>query len=524
MESLLMNLSRSFARQSEGGCFRRVLHPPGTVCPTLHRFEEDVQLIELDSGIWCLNHSLRQQQFYGDRMLATAFGNLANGNDACDPALLKALLEEGFVVPPGGDRSRARSELMERESRRIAGESKPDFRLLRVLLTDRCNLACSYCKVVLNTKDARTRPTDADRLEDAVRFFFDNSKEASPKIIHITGGEPTIHRGHILRILDAKEAYSRQHENCWVVLGTNATLLTEVDAQEFARRGVKCIVSMDGPEEIHNRLRTNSAGRGSWRSVDTGLKKLKAAGVEVSISMVIGRHNVGDLEEVIEWVLETYVPSGLGVNFMKAPTPEQAQFAHRITPGAYAETLYRVHRRFRDRGVFLELPFRKVDPFVSQYYRFHDCGAAEGANLNIDSKGNLGPCKSFLVRGELALSDLTAEGYQTAVVQKWRRRSPIYYDECSGCPARGMCGNGCAYEAKVGTGNEMAVDDGACGYTQYFNQLMVAELGEIVSARAARGGNQWWAIPSREERQRIAGFVGAREHTLSYSIGHPRFS
>jgi radical SAM protein with 4Fe4S-binding SPASM domain len=503
--------------------FLEVEHPNYSYSPERSFYlEKDVQLLKMSEGLYCLNHALRHRQIYGGEILKSFFDDINSGREIdTNHPLCQAMLKEEFVVNDYLQISRVKIGLIKEEDLRGQLE-KPSFRLLRVLLTDVCNLACSYCKVVQNVKEVKSTPTDGDRLDDVVKFFFANSEEQEPKIIHITGGEPTLFKDQVWKILASKKKYSRPNENVWMVMGTNATLITEDDAKILAAAGVKCIVSMDGPEAIHDTLRGNKGGRGSWKKVNEGIRRLKAAGVEVSISIVIGQHNVGKADSIIEWILDEYQPTGLGVNFMKAPTPEMQTFAYRIVPKEYAETMYAIHKKFRHRGVFLELPFRKIDPFVAQYYRFHDCGAAEGANLNVDSKGNIGPCKSFLVMNELAIDQLDASAYQKTIVNKWRERSPIYFSECDGCTARGMCGNGCAYEARFKDRNEMGVDGGACEYTQHFNHLILADLASMVVPSIVTAN--WWHVVKAEERQKIAGQVAARENTLSYSIGHPRFT
>ena len=50
--------------------------------------------------------------------------------------------------------------------------------------------------------------------------------------------------------------------------------------------------------------------------------------------MVLGRHNLDHAEEVIGWFLDEYQPTGLGVNFMKPPTPGQADYDQLIAPDA----------------------------------------------------------------------------------------------------------------------------------------------------------------------------------------------
>jgi radical SAM protein with 4Fe4S-binding SPASM domain len=276
---------------------------------------------------------------------------------------------------------------------------------------------------------------------------------------------------------------------------------------------------MDGPEEIHDTLRRNWAGRGSWKDVDRGILKLKQAGAEVSLSMVLGKHSIDRAKETIQWFLDRYQPTGMGVNFMKPPTPQQKNYDQLIDEGYYSEIMYDIHRQFRDRGLFLELVFRKLQPFVEQRYRYHDCGAAGGTNLNIDAKGNIGPCKSFLIMKRLALGTLSAAEYSSQVIAQWRKRSPVYYHYCDNCNARGMCGNGCAYDAHVNSGNEMAVDSRSCRYTKGFHQLFIKDLYELTYPEKI-GQESDWKYVSRDIRERLLGDVRARPHTLSYSIGH----
>lgn len=491
--------------------------PRLAVDPARLRPETNTQLLDLGGGAWCLNHALRQQQLYGGQVLRETYRDLRDGMTPADQDLARVLVEQGFAAAPGEAPERFHRELMRAEDAKQ--DVQPSFTLLRILLTDVCNLSCSYCKVIPNVLAPQAEPTDADRLAEVIAFFFTHSDVSRPKIIHITGGEPTLFFHQVQHIVEVAEHAARPGENFWFVIGTNATLIRQRQAAFLAEHDVKCIVSMDGPQHIHDALRRNHGGRGSWRMVDAGVRRLKEAGAEVSLSMVLGQHNLDQAEETITWFLETYQPTGLGVNFMKPPTPDQKDYQHLVDPDRYADRMYAIHQAFRDRGLFLELVYRKLQPFVEQRYRFHDCGAAGGTNLNVDAKGNVGPCKSFLVMDRLAMQALDIDAYRSTVVTKWRKRSPIYYTHCEGCAARGMCGNGCAYDAMVHSGDEMAIDLRSCQYTQRFNQLFVEDLFNQVRP-AGPVPATWWHLPSRAERGRLLGAVSARPRTLSYSIGH----
>lgn len=482
------------------------------------QFETNVQLINMGEGAYCLNHALRLEQIFGNQVLKEAYYNIRDGKAyLVDERLLQTMFDKGFLVQAGVSPDHEHRRLMEQEDNKK--DVSISFTLLRILLTDICNLACSYCKVVQNVASTLVTPTSSSQLEQGIKFFFSNSDPKRNKIIHITGGEPTLFWDSVRLIVDLKKQYQRPDENIWVVMGTNATRINDERARYLAENDVKCIVSMDGPEGIHDQLRGTRGGQGSWKAVDRGIRKLKEAGVEISISMVLGKHTINEAYLIINWFLEEYQPTGLGVNFMKPPTPEQKDYEYLIDPDIYADTMFEIYKSFRDRGLFLELVYRKLQPFVEQRYRFHDCGAAGGTNLNVDAKGNVGPCKSFLVMDQLALKDLDSDTYRSTVISQWRKRSPIYYSYCDDCAARGMCGNGCAYDAQIHLGNDMAIDIRSCKYTKRFNQLFIEDLFSIVKPNDFQKVS-WWHVPTKSEREAVLGNVKARPRTLSYSIGH----
>lgn len=486
-----------------------------TDLPFSQKYFDCVQLLELGDNTYCLNNSITNKQvFLNDHTLEILSNESFFKKDS---SFKRLLFTERFLHRHNESTTDLREKIACAESERGTSIS---YSLLRILLTDYCNLACDYCKVVQNVSTPKSRPVTPTQIDYAMQLFFENSIVSKPKIIHCTGGEPTVHWTLIEYIIAAAERYKRENENYWIVLGTNATLLNPEKAKQLAKHNVKCIVSMDGDQETHDLLRRNYGGRGSWKQVDRGIRHLKNAGAELSISVVFGKHNISRADEIVQTLVNTYEPTGLGVNFIKPPTPDLLDYPYLIDSVDYAETLYRLHMKWRDKGLFLELPFRKIDPFVNRYYRTHDCGAAGGTTLNLDSRGNLGPCKSFLVMESVAFDGSTANMKNFETLQKsWRRRSPIFNTNCHQCPAQGSCGNGCAYEAWIHNGNDMGIDQRSCMYTKRFHQLMIGDLFEVTGG-LTRLKHAGWFMPSDSERKKLLGKVAEVPHTLSFSIGH----
>gem|GEM_PF-1854567 len=395
------------------------------------------------------------------------------------------------------------------------------YRLLRILLTDVCNLSCDYCKVMHNITTVTKRAASPEDLKHVIELFFNGSVPSTPKVIHISGGEPLIAWERVKQIIVLVESLKRAGERYFIALGTNGILINAERAKYLSHHNIKVIVSIDGQQDIHDILRKDHTGRGSFKQVDMGIRLLNSFGIELGLSMVIGKHNVCHLKREISTMLEEYRPVSIGVNYMKPPTKSQGDFPFLITPIDFVQATYDAFRVFRNTGLFFELVYRRVHPFVTRRFRYHDCGAAAGTTINIDARGNIGPCKSFLALNTLA-SGMTIEpanccSMKPNILDSLQRRSPVYIDTCQGCKAIGICGNACAYESWVQSGNMMNCDKRACEYTRQFYQKFVDDLAEIT---AQVHGNRSFQEPTENDRQQVLGRITVNPDTLSSSIGH----
>ncbi len=174
---------------------------------------------------------------------------------------------------------------------------------LSLNLTRRCNLKCWMCEQhrhqsrgssVLSWYDpARELPLAVWRnLLKQVAYF-------RPRL-YLTGGEPLLYPHLPELILEAKKRGLLVH------LQTNGTLLDRA-AQELVAAAVEMVtVSLDGPPEIHDRIRGQ---RGAFRRTREGIAALLAAregrgGPLVLINCVISKANIPILGEVASLALE----------------------------------------------------------------------------------------------------------------------------------------------------------------------------------------------------------------------------
>jgi len=496
------------------------------------RLSQYVKTWEVVPGTWVMSHSLNLKNglIYGDTRLQTVTNILSNGPDKNEFIKLSESMYEpetseklwGILTDGNFIHPKTQAENVYQYHTPDLYADKPHTRLLRVLLTDKCNLDCSYCKVMpfLNPPEKMHQPVSAVRSKDldaVTDMFFEGSVAEEDKTIHVSGGEPLIAPNEVKHIYDRAIAKKRPGERLRLVLGTNAMLMTNEFAKYMADNNVFAIVSVDGRPETHNTYRLNHAGQASFKKVDVGLQIIRAHKLHYGLSMVVGKHNHQTINEEIDWMLKQYPEMvSLGVNKMKPPTPNQKDFEGLISPEEYVEAVYTAHQKFRNTGLYLELVNRHLGPFVEGTVRAHDCGAASGTTINIGPDGKIGTCKTAVATGWLS-SSMENKEQMDAVMKALRARSQLYKNECQKCPALGVCGNGCAYEAEVQHGDMNGIDEEGCGYTQLFLERFHKDLTYLLADKIS--DNSFY-VPTKEDRKKLYGNVIPNELTLAGSIGH----
>src|SRR5690348_15655895 len=146
-------------------------------------------------------------------------------------------------------------------------------------LTNQCNLACTYCyefgEDKVATPEGKPKFMDIETAKASVDFLLKESE--GRKSIHITffGGE-TLMNFPLLKEVVAYASDKAASEDRFIdfSLTTNATLLTPAIIQFLSDNSIGVTVSMDGPPELHDKLRVFSNGRGSYDIIEPRVKVL----------------------------------------------------------------------------------------------------------------------------------------------------------------------------------------------------------------------------------------------------------
>ncbi len=308
-----------------------------------------------------------------------------------------------------------------------------------------CNLSCRYCFYAAT--DAQFAPgahrMSMQTLQRALRSYVPSATGG----VHIgfQGGEPTLmglpffQEAHRL-ILALKNPAAQLN---WA-LQTNGTLLGEEWAAFAAQTGLLLGVSLDGPPDVHNALRS-----GSHERVLAGIGHLRAAGAQFNTLTVVSQHNVARPLDVWDALLDA------GSQFFQFIACLRDELSP--NPFAWADFLMAAFERWEQSWPLIYV--RNFDEMLISFaqYREVSCQTSPRCALNlvVEHDGSVYPCDFFVddahKLGNAAGDDLVALSDSPAAQAFVAAKAPVD-PRCAACAYRPLCQGHCpAYRGADGS-------------------------------------------------------------------------
>lgn len=160
-----------------------------------------------------------------------------------------------------------KSVVVKTSQKKVANDKIMPVNALLLIITDNCNMACTYCygRFGLNRKENQM-------TKDTVRKTIDLCHKLNIKQVAFFGGEPLLNFKVIVEAIE----YSRLKKlDINFGMTTNGTLVTEEIADYLKKNNVRVSVSIDGPEDIHNISRRYKDNTSTYNDVLNGISILK---------------------------------------------------------------------------------------------------------------------------------------------------------------------------------------------------------------------------------------------------------
>ncbi|KKM11833.1 hypothetical protein SY88_06500 [Clostridiales bacterium PH28_bin88] len=419
---------------------------------------------------------------------------------------IHSLTSDGFLVPINANED----ELVE-EMLRESMDKTPDIHILKLFLTTRCNFNCKYCLIIKNLKGIQGERLDVETLEKALDFFAWHSAKSSRKrkTIFLYGGEPLTNPEVMMwairraRELEAEGTLGGELE---LILETNGSLITPEVAEFLARNRVILIVSLDGPERIHNCMRTYSDGSGTFCDAIRGYRLAREKGCVAVVSTVFGPHVAPNVSEVVTFLAREVQTPSIGLDLLHIiETPEErVEIPIELVVERYIEA-FKVARK---EGLYVEHIMRRIRPFVEESRRLKDCPAC-GSRIVVAPDGAVGLCEGFIGSRQYFIGNVTdtQDLRKNSWFLEWNNRTPFRSKTCRECIALSICGGGCVYNAYVQYTDIHGVDDTICATSRGFINWLIEDLYRLLSERTQGFPLMSVHVASVQEKRNLYGRI-----------------
>jgi uncharacterized protein len=323
-------------------------------------------------------------------------------------------------------------------------------------VANKCNLHCSYCYEPETAKYASSPvQMDWDTARQSVDFLFRKAGGNREVSICFFGGEALLNFSLLRVVVDyAEKQAQRQGKKVDFSLTTNATLLTDDIIDFFNAHRVGITISIDGPQDLHDKRRfsltTRGERKGSYAQVVSRVRRLfdrySARPVVARVTVTKGTIEIPRIYEHL---------TGLGffeVGF--SPVTAKNEEEHGLEPANLRQML----AGFKELGqLYIERAlqnrytgFSNLSTMLTDLYtgtnKLFPCGAGLGL-LDIDGNGDVYLCHRFPGNEEHKYGNvkngLDYERLNEFVNSAHIENKPI----CQTCWIRGLCGGGCYHEA-----------------------------------------------------------------------------
>jgi len=365
------------------------------------------------------------------------------------------------------------------------------FPLQRVVLnvTNQCNLACTYCYEYSADKiaqqDGKPKYMTADIAESAVEMLI--LEAGGREGLHVTffGGE-TLLNFNVMRttVIYAERRAAELGKRIEFSLTTNATLLNETIVDFLSEHRIGVTVSIDGDQELNDKMRVFHDGRGSYSVIAPKIKELlkrhrtNSIGARVTLTS-----QVADVQRIYQHLTTELGFDSVGFSPATA-SPDRLYHIGTQKMDNILDSFAKLAWEYRDYAVegkqhgFTNVSdtLKELNSGVSKAY---PCGAGVGL-LGVGTAGDISLCHRFVDSPVGKMGHVKEGGVDHEARGEFLATHHIgaRYD-CHTCWARPTCAGGCFHEAFVHYGETSAANLHYCDWIRGWNDLCLQILGEI---------------------------------------------
>ena len=329
-----------------------------------------------------------------------------------------------------------------------------------------CNLNCSYCFASQGKYHGERALMSFEVGKRALDFLIENSGRRTNLEVDFFGGEPLMNWEVVKQLVEYARTQEEPHHKKFRFTLTTNGMLIDNDVIDFANREMSNVVlSLDGRKEIHDALRVDYAGNGSYDRIVPKFQKLvKARGGKNYYMRGTFTHANPDFTKDLFHMADlgftelSMEPVVCAPGDSAALTPEDIE----IVKQQYELLAVDMLRREKE-GKPITFYHYMLDltggPCI--YKRISGCGSGT-EYMAVTPWGDLYPCHQFVGEEKYKLGNIWDGVTNTALREEFRSCNAYARPDCKDCWAKLYCSGGCAANAYHATGSIRGVYEAGC--------------------------------------------------------------
>lgn len=328
---------------------------------------------------------------------------------------------------------------------------QPIVKSLCLHIAHDCNLRCRYCFASTGGFGGGRSLMSKEIGEKAIDFAITGSQNRTNLDIDFFGGEPLVNPEVVKHlVLYARKREKESNKKIKLTLTTNGMLLDEEMSKFLNEHNVLLVLSLDGRPEVHDKMRPDIGGNGSYEKVAKAFKNIidSRDGKNYYLRGTYTKEN-------LDFAADVEHMATIGKELSMEPVVEK-DAAYKIDE----EDLPIIFDEYEKLAKLYLKEHLAGNPFNFFHFnmaldggpclpkRLSGCGAGH-EYFAITPEGDIYPCHQFVGRDNYKLGTLDSGLEKLEISKEFRKAHVLNKPTCLECWARFHCSGGCHANADL---------------------------------------------------------------------------
>lgn len=322
--------------------------------------------------------------------------------------------------------------------------------LVRILVTNNCNLKCRYCYAFNGSYGHEIKNMSLETANEVCEYLIMNYKFI--KEINFFGGEPMLNIKVIDFICNKLTSYYNNSDIKKPVFSivTNGTIISDQILEVVKKYNINVIVSLDyANKEINDKNRIYFDNRGTFDTINKNIKEIIKTSSIFALESTYNEEHIKRNISYIDIMKKNFSEYGVKLNIISPVSNKIFHYSNKklISENSFGSQL----KFFIEKGICNQEILSFLKSIYSHSYSYHYCDALVG-QIAISPIGDIYPCQMFIATNmnpslkKFCVGNVKEKKLSRRLhVAKWfNEYNTKNLKKCNNCKIKSNCGE-CAF-------------------------------------------------------------------------------